>query len=76
MPGHSNAALAAYPALSCSGEAREIRGEAGVFTGVYCAGNDEAFHFLEDVLNSSTPKAGASSDGAKFCKAAWRKTLR
>ncbi|HEV2391928.1 MAG TPA: beta-N-acetylhexosaminidase [Verrucomicrobiae bacterium] len=51
MPGHSSAALAAYPELSCTGGPFSTDMSGGVFPGVYCAGNDETFNFLENVLS-------------------------
>jgi hexosaminidase len=51
MPGHSVAALAAYPQLGCTGEQIEVENEWGVFKDIYCAGNDETFQFLTDVLS-------------------------
>ena len=51
MPGHSQAALAAYPELGCTGESVEVAKEWGVFKEIYCAGNEETFEFLEDVLD-------------------------
>ncbi len=50
MPGHSMAALAAYPELGCTGGPYEVATRWGVFDEVYCAGNDETFAFMEDVL--------------------------
>lgn len=50
MPGHSVAALAAYPELSCTGGPFEVETDWGVFKDIYCAGNEDAFKFLEDVL--------------------------
>ena len=50
MPGHSCAALAAYPALSCTGGPFTTDNDGGIFNGTYCAGNDEVFTFLQDVL--------------------------
>lgn len=50
MPGHSLAALAAYPELSCSGDSFEVGTKWGVFEDIYCAGNDSVFSFLENVL--------------------------
>ncbi len=50
LPGHSQAALAAYPELSCTGGPFEVETEWGVFKEIYCAGNDSTFIFLEDVL--------------------------
>lgn len=51
MPGHSSAALAAYPFLGCSGGPYQVQQTWGVFDDVYCAGNDSVFNFLENVLN-------------------------
>ena len=53
MPGHSEAVMAAYPELSCN--PRNHFGKVGNFFASkvesnYCAGNDQAFAFLEDVL--------------------------
>ncbi len=50
MPGHSLAALAAYPELSCSGDTIQVTNEWGIFKDIYCAGNEQTFTFLEDVL--------------------------
>jgi hexosaminidase len=50
MPGHSSAALAAFPNLSCSGGPYTPNAEGGIFAGVYCAGNDAAFEFVQNVL--------------------------
>lgn len=50
MPGHASAALSAYPELSCSGGPYTPNAKGGVFAGVYCAGNDATFDFLENVL--------------------------
>lgn len=50
MPGHSVAALAAYPELSCTGGPFEVRNTWGVAEDVYCAGNEQTFTFLQDVL--------------------------
>ena len=50
MPGHSLAALTAYPELSCTGGPFEVGTTWGVFEDVYCAGNENTFKFLKDVL--------------------------
>ena len=50
MPGHSNAALAAYPELGCTGGPYETATKWGVFEDVYCAGSEKTFAFLEGVL--------------------------
>ena len=50
FPGHSQAAIAAYPQLSCTGKPIDVATEWGVFKDIYCAGNDSVFTFMEDVL--------------------------
>jgi hexosaminidase len=51
MPGHSLAALTAYPYLGCTGGPYEVGTKWGVFDDVYCAGNDSVFTFVENVLD-------------------------
>ncbi len=51
MPGHSLAALAAYPQYSCTGGPFEVGTKWGVFKDIYCAGNDSTFVFLENILD-------------------------
>jgi hexosaminidase len=51
MPGHALAALASYPELSCTGGPFEVGTTWGVYKDVYCAGKEETFNFLEDVLS-------------------------
>jgi hexosaminidase len=50
MPGHSSAALMAYPQFACSNANILMPAKGGVFTGVYCAGNDATFEFLANIL--------------------------
>ena len=50
MPGHAMAALASYPELGCIGGPYEVQTRWGVFDDVFCAGKEETFSFLEDVL--------------------------
>ncbi len=51
MPAHVSCVFAAYPELSCSGKKMTVP-SGGVWpeTNIYCAGNDQVFSFLEDVL--------------------------
>jgi hexosaminidase len=51
MPGHSLAALAAYPEFSCKGGKIETGTEWGVFDDVFCPGNEFTFVFLEDIID-------------------------
>jgi hexosaminidase len=51
MPAHVGAALAAYPEYSCTGGPFTVpSGGVWPITDIYCAGKDETFTFLEDVL--------------------------
>lgn len=49
LPGHSLAAIAAYPELGTTGEQYEVATKWGVFPQIY-APTEETFTFLEDVL--------------------------
>ena len=53
MPGHSLAALAAYPELACGDNPGpfKVAQRWGIFEDVYCAGKEQTFHFLQDVLD-------------------------
>lgn len=55
LPGHALAALTAYPELSCTGGPFQLRNKWGVEENVYCAGNEQTFKFLEDVLEEVIP---------------------
>ncbi len=49
IPGHSRAAIAAYPHLGCTGEVLPVPSTWGVFTDVLCP-TEATFEFLETVL--------------------------
>lgn len=51
LPGHSRAALAAYPWLGCTGDHLEVPHDWGVFKDIYCAGQDTTLAFLRTVLD-------------------------
>ena len=51
LPGHSVAAIASYPNLSCTGKKINVETDWGVFKDIYCAGEDSVFTFLEGVLS-------------------------
>ncbi|WP_242091935.1 beta-N-acetylhexosaminidase [Aestuariivivens sediminicola] len=77
LPGHSSAAIAAYPVLSCfpdeptvvthdmisdkskaiqaAGTPKIVQETWGVFPDVYCAGKEDTFAFLQDVLDEVIP---------------------
>ena len=51
MPGHSLAALVAYPELSCTGGPFKMPVAWAIQKDVYCAGNEQTYKFLEDILS-------------------------
>ena len=50
MPGHSTAALAAYPEFSCTGGPFEVASTWGIKKDVFCPGNPSTVPFLKDIL--------------------------
>ena len=50
LPGHMQAAVAAYPEYGCTGGPYEVWKMWGVSDNVLCAGNDATLKFIEDVL--------------------------
>ena len=56
MPGHSLAVFAAFPDLSCKGDTAKVKPWAknmGLTKQIYCAGNDQTFTFIEQVLTET-----------------------
>ncbi len=54
MPGHAQAAIAAYPELGVTGKPVEVVTKWGVFPDIFNA-EDKTFSFLEDVLTEVIP---------------------
>ncbi|MFN8531168.1 MAG: beta-N-acetylhexosaminidase [Anaerolineae bacterium] len=50
MPGHALAALASYPELGCVGHGYQVGTTWGILEDVFCAGNEDTFTFLQNVL--------------------------
>jgi hexosaminidase len=79
MPGHAMAALASYPELGCTGGPYEVQTRWGVFDDVYCAGKEETFSFLEDVLTEVMelfPSEYIHIGGDECPKTRWKKCPR
>jgi hexosaminidase len=73
MPGHSSAAIAGYPYLSCFPEeptknyfpktakwagdstGKKVQQAWGIYSDVFCAGKEETFKFLQDVVDEVVP---------------------
>jgi hexosaminidase len=78
LPGHSVAALAAYPEYSCTGGPFEVANNWGVFTDVYCAGKEETFEFLTDIIGEVIdlfPSEYFHIGGDECPKKAWEECL-
>ncbi len=50
LPGHMLAALKAYPEYGCTGGPYEVATKWGIFDDVLCAGNEDSYTFLENIL--------------------------
>ena len=75
MPGHSSAAIAAYPELGCTGDSIAVPTTWGVFDDIYCAGHERTFWFLEQVLNEVValfPSRYIHIGGDEVPKVRWR----
>jgi hexosaminidase len=79
MPGHSHEVVVCYPELSCAGKTTNdifpfYKGPTTT-ADVYCAGNEDTFHFLQDVLDEVTdifPSKFIHVGGDEVPKAAWQ----
>ena len=50
LPGHTTAILAACPELGCTGRRPKLATEGGIYDTILCAGKEEVFRFLEELL--------------------------
>lgn len=76
MPGHSLAALAAYPEYSCTGGPFSPQMKCSIFHGVYCAGSEETFVFLENILEEVCqifPGRNVHIGGDEVLMESWKK---
>lgn len=55
VPGHSAAAIAAYPWLGCTGDTIPVPARWGVHREILCAGKEEVFTFLDGVFDEMLP---------------------
>ncbi|PCJ81049.1 MAG: beta-N-acetylhexosaminidase [Bacteroidetes bacterium] len=75
LPGHSRAALSAYPYLGCTGDTLNVANRWGVFKDIYCAGNDSTLAFLETVFSEVCelfPSKRIHIGGDEAPKVRWR----
>ena len=76
MPGHSSAALAAYPQLACTPGPFQVRETWGVSTDIYCP-SDRTFAFLENVLSEVLalfPSKYVHTGGDEVPKNEWQRS--
>lgn len=79
LPGHSMAALASYPELSCSGAPEKVATEWGILDGVYCAASEPAARILEAVLDHvcrSFPGPWVHIGGDEVVRTRWERCSR
>jgi hexosaminidase len=50
MPGHSQGVLTSFPELGCTGGPYKVRTVWGISDDVLCAGNENTYRFIKDVL--------------------------
>ncbi len=76
IPGHSSAAVAAYPFLSCHGRQIVVPNTWGIKQDIYCP-TDSTIQFLKDVLDEVCeifPSPYIHIGGDEAPKAQWRKS--
>ncbi len=76
MPGHSQAALAAYPELGCTPAASAGSGDLDVHNDVFCP-KEETFSFLQNVLSEIIalfPGAYIHIGGDEVSKDSWKQS--
>ena len=76
LPGHSRAALAAYPELACTPGPFEVATTWGIFEEIYCP-KEETFAFLEGVLTEVMqlfPSEYIHIGGDEAPKKAWQES--
>ena len=78
MPGHTTEVFAAYPELSCNRDTLSIhpffKGP-GIHEEIFCAGREETFRFLENVLSEVSdifPSPYVHIGGDEAPKAMWQ----
>ena len=80
MPGHTTSSLAAYPEYACTeGPFNVMPGGLWPITDIYCAGKEETFHFIEDILTEVMalfPSEYIHIGGDEAHKAEWEKCKR
>ncbi|WP_405209312.1 family 20 glycosylhydrolase [Aquimarina sp. LLG6339-5] len=77
MPGHAKAILASYPELACEEKPFEIREIWGVDYNILCAGKEDVYVFIENVITEMTslfPYKYFHVGGDEVPKRAWKES--
>lgn len=75
VPGHSLAAIASYPQLSCTGEKYDVMSKWGPFPVVFCPGKENMFELLDGVfaeLSTLFPSEYFHIGGDECPKEVWK----
>ena len=75
VPGHTLAAIASYPNLSCTGDQYEVMSRWGFFPVVFCPGKEDMFTFIDDVfaeLSQIFPSPYFHIGGDECPKGVWK----
>jgi hexosaminidase len=75
MPGHAQAAIAAYPEFSCTGGPFEVSDHFGIHKDVFCPGKEGTFQFYQDVIDEVValfPSEVFHIGGDETPKARWK----
>ena len=76
LPGHMVAVLATYPQLGCTGGPYKVRETWGIADDVLCAGNQETYNFIKNILEEVTeifPSQYIHIGGDECPKVSWKK---
>ena len=76
VPGHTIAAIAAYPDLSCTGEPQQVMSRFGGHTTVWCPGKETMFEMLDGIfaeLADIFPGEYFHIGGDECRKSAWKR---
>ena len=75
IPGHSRAALASYPNISCKGYQFKVSTHWGIHKDIFCVGKKETFEFIQGVLDEIItlfPSKIIHIGGDEVLKARWK----
>jgi len=78
VPGHTTAAIASYPELSCTGGPFDVSPSFGIHQDVFCIGKERTFDFVQDVFDEVMkifPSEIIHTGGDEVPKRRWKKCI-